>query len=250
MPRPSLDPVVCPSGRRRDLQTRNRSDPNPRRGLTLVELLVVMAMMVVLAGMLFPILARLRAQAHQTTCLSNLRQIAQSHLLYLQDWDEQFPYWYLAAPPRPQPFGPHLYWTEYLQPYLANATVFRDPSAHWQGATAGKLADYVLLTWGPGGRGTPEDPYYRWPGPPLSLADVRRPAETISVLDGWSTTGGSVSDGWDDSGWGNDRPLRHGRGTNASFLDGHVRWLPAGTLPGVQTDGRGFYWLRYGTADR
>jgi prepilin-type N-terminal cleavage/methylation domain-containing protein/prepilin-type processing-associated H-X9-DG protein len=222
----------------------------PWGGFTLVELLVVIALIVILAALLFPVLATVRERARQTTCLANLHQLAAAHLLYLQDWDERFPYWYVAAPPRPAPFGPHTYWTEYLQPYVRNGAIFQDPSARWSGSTNEKLADYVLLTWGPGGQGTPESPYYRWPGPPLSLTEVRRPSAMINLLDGWSTTGGAVSDGWGDTGWANDRPLRHGRGTSASFVDGHARWLPAGTLPQAETDGSGFYWLRYGTADR
>jgi prepilin-type processing-associated H-X9-DG protein len=215
-----------------------------------MEMLVVMAVIVLLAAFLCPVLAQMRERARQATCISQLKQLAEAHLLYLQDWNECLPYWYLPAPPRPAPFGPHVYWTEYLQPYLHNTAIFHDPSARWQGSTVGQLADYVLLTWGPGGRGTPEDPYYRWPGPPLSLTEVVRPAETIQLLDGWSTTGGAVSDGWGDAGWTEQHPLRHGRGTNAGFIDGHARWLLGGTLPRANTDGKGFYWLRYGTADR
>jgi prepilin-type N-terminal cleavage/methylation domain-containing protein/prepilin-type processing-associated H-X9-DG protein len=216
------------------------------RGFTLVELLVVIAVLTILAGLLLPVLAHVREQARQSTCLSNLRQIGHAHLLYLQDWDEQFSYWYLPGPPRPQPFGPHIYWTEFLQPYLHSKAVFRDPSARWNGPEAVRLADYVLVTWGPGGFGTPDAPYYQWPGPPLSLAQVARPAETFSLLDGWSSTGGATVDSWDSTGWTVDRPLRHGCGTNVSFVDGHARWLAAGQLGRADTDGRGVYWLHYG----
>jgi prepilin-type N-terminal cleavage/methylation domain-containing protein/prepilin-type processing-associated H-X9-DG protein len=252
---PAVSARALRSGRSRQAlplgrEGRPRTGVHRLHGFSLAELLVVIAVIAVLAALLLPVLVQAREQAQRSTCLSHLQQITRAHLLYLQDWDEKFPYWYVVAPPRPAPFGPHTYWTEYLQPYARNGGIFQDPSARWNGPANGKLADYALLTWGPGGRGTPEAPYFQWPGPPLSLTEVRRPSETINLLDGWSTTGGSVSDGWGDTGWANDRSLRHGRGTNASFVDGHARWLPAGTLPQVETDGSGFYWLRYGTADR
>jgi prepilin-type N-terminal cleavage/methylation domain-containing protein/prepilin-type processing-associated H-X9-DG protein len=232
------------------VRTLKMSNRKQRRGFTLVELLVVIAVIALLVALLLPVVAGTRDRARQITCLSHLQQLAVAHRLYVADWDDRLPYWYLPAPPRPAPFGPRCYWTEYLQPYLRSAASFHDPSARWPWPTAGKLADYVLLTWGPGGRGTREDPYYRWPGPPLTLLEVSRPAETIHLLDGWSTTGGSTSDGWDDTGWTDRRPLRHGRGTNAAFVDGHARWLPGSTLSRSNTDDNGFYWLRYGTADR
>jgi prepilin-type N-terminal cleavage/methylation domain-containing protein len=70
-------------------------------GFTLMELSVVIALIALLAGMLLPVLARAREQAHRTTCLSHLRQIGQAHLLYLQDWDDRFPGWYMPGPARP-----------------------------------------------------------------------------------------------------------------------------------------------------
>jgi prepilin-type N-terminal cleavage/methylation domain-containing protein/prepilin-type processing-associated H-X9-DG protein len=222
----------------------------PRRGFTLIELLVVIAVLAVLAGLLFPVLFRAREQARQSVCLAHLRQLGHAYFLYLQDWDEQLPYWYVTGPPRPRPFGPRVYWPEFFQPYVHDTSIFRDPSARWSGPEEVRLADYALVTWGPGGFGTPEDPYYRWPGPPLSLAQVARPSETVSLLDGWSTTGGATVDSWGSTGWTVDHPLRHGAGTNVSFVDGHARWLPAGQLGRTDVDRNGVYCLHYGSADR
>jgi prepilin-type N-terminal cleavage/methylation domain-containing protein len=161
-----------------------------RAGFTLVELLVVLAVIVVLAALLLPVLSEARAKARQTRCLSQMRQIAQAHLLYLQDWDEQFPGWWQGGPPRPAPFGPYRFWPELLQTYAPHPTLFHDPSATpaeptGQGAW---LADYALLTHGPGGSGDFWDPYWRWASPPLSLAQVLRPAETIALTEGYTTT--------------------------------------------------------------
>jgi prepilin-type N-terminal cleavage/methylation domain-containing protein/prepilin-type processing-associated H-X9-DG protein len=212
-----------------------------RRGFTLVELLVVIAVIAVLAGLLFPVLAHARERARQMTCLSNLRQIGTAHLLYLDDWDGQLPYWWQAGPPRPEPFGAYVYWPERLQPYLQSQDVFRDPSFSWwqPWPPEVKLADYALLTWGPGGSGTASDPFWCWPGPPLSLAQVRRPAEAVQLTDGYTTTsmtGGVVG--------------RHSGGANIGFLDGHAKWMTRAQAYVVTRNEQGSYWYPHVSANR
>ncbi|NUQ69611.1 MAG: DUF1559 domain-containing protein [Chthonomonadales bacterium] len=61
-------------------------------GFTLIELLVVIAIIAILAAILFPVFARAREQARKTVCLSNLKQIGLASLMYIQDYDEQFPW--------------------------------------------------------------------------------------------------------------------------------------------------------------
>ena len=54
-----------------------RQDPDhPRRGFTLVELLVVIAIIAVLIGMLLPAVQSARESARRSSCASNLRQLA------------------------------------------------------------------------------------------------------------------------------------------------------------------------------
>jgi prepilin-type processing-associated H-X9-DG protein len=205
-----------------------------------MELLVVVAVIAMLAAMLFPVLARAREQARRTTCLSNLRQIETAFQLYYQDWDERLTGWCQVSSPRPEPFGAYRFWPEYLQPYLRSEAVLRDPSAVWTEAPGEiRLADYALPTWGPGGRGTQANPYWRWAGPSLSLGHVRRPSETVHVTDGWTTPR-----------WTHARLRRHGAGVNVAFLDGHAAWLRSDEIARVHTDGAGYYWLRYISADR
>lgn len=210
-----------------------------RRAFTLVELLVVITMIALLAALLVPVFARARAEAQRAVCIAQVRQIGQAYLLYVQDWDEQLPDWFGAGPPRPSPFGPRRFWTELLQPYGCDARLFLDPSASWIPQQDERLADYVLMTSAPEGRGSIDDPYRRWPGPPLSMAAVARPAETVHLLDGWTTTG-----------WRLAPLLRHGAGVSAGFLDGHARRISLEELGRVDSDGDGSYWFRYASADR
>jgi prepilin-type processing-associated H-X9-DG protein/prepilin-type N-terminal cleavage/methylation domain-containing protein len=221
-------------------------------GFTLVELLVVLAVITLLAALLFPVLVQAREGGRRASCLSNLRQIGQAQLLYVQDWDERFPAWRQEVTtelptirPQPIPLEPSsvwVYWIELLQPYLCNTDVFIDRSACDPTDTrvGTKLADYALLTWGPGGIGTWQNPYYRWAGPSLTIGQIRRPSETFSVMDGYTAIRGTEA-------W---HLARHGKGMNVAFLDGHVRWLPPEEVSRVGTNGRGFYWWHYAAADR
>jgi prepilin-type N-terminal cleavage/methylation domain-containing protein/prepilin-type processing-associated H-X9-DG protein len=64
---------------------------NPRLGFTLVELLVVMAILTILAGMLLPALASAREKGRRTVCLNNLKQLGYQIRLYSSDNAERFP---------------------------------------------------------------------------------------------------------------------------------------------------------------
>jgi prepilin-type N-terminal cleavage/methylation domain-containing protein/prepilin-type processing-associated H-X9-DG protein len=61
------------------------------RGFTLVEVLVVMAVMTVLASILFPVFAAARRRSRSASCQANLRQIYMAFELYLQDYDDHYP---------------------------------------------------------------------------------------------------------------------------------------------------------------
>jgi prepilin-type N-terminal cleavage/methylation domain-containing protein/prepilin-type processing-associated H-X9-DG protein len=63
-----------------------------RRGLTIVELLVTIAIIAILVGMLSPALQMARESARRTSCANNLRQIALAMATY-DDAQKQLPGW-------------------------------------------------------------------------------------------------------------------------------------------------------------
>lgn len=64
----------------------------PKNAFTLIEMLVVIAIIAVLAALLFPVFARARSQSKKDVCLSNLRQLGQAVVMYAADYDEHIPY--------------------------------------------------------------------------------------------------------------------------------------------------------------
>ena len=118
--------------------SRTRTQQN---AFTLIELLVVIAIIAILAAILFPVFAQAREKARQISCVSNLKQLGTGLIMYVQDYDEQFP----------SPGGNNLTapWdtidsngvSPILDPYLKNrgtstAQVFNCPNNSYKPATA------------------------------------------------------------------------------------------------------------------
>ena len=67
----------------------------PRRArfaFSLVELLIAIAILALLAALLFPAYARARGQARAVACASNMRQAGMAFAMYAQDYDGLYPY--------------------------------------------------------------------------------------------------------------------------------------------------------------
>jgi len=97
-----------------------------RTGFTLIELLVVIAIIAILAAILFPVFAQAREKARQAGCLSNTRQIGTAVSMYVQDYDETFPFSDdFGNPPfkiKGSPIqGGYRYWGDEIFPYVKNS---------------------------------------------------------------------------------------------------------------------------------
>jgi prepilin-type N-terminal cleavage/methylation domain-containing protein/prepilin-type processing-associated H-X9-DG protein len=80
-----------------------------RTGFTLVELLVVIAVISLLAALLFPVFARAREKARQAACFSNMRQVTLAIFEYGDDNDGSCP---------PYGHGVVAFWPQYVAPYV------------------------------------------------------------------------------------------------------------------------------------
>lgn len=94
---------------------------NKKTGFTLIELLVVIAIIAILAAMLLPALSKAREKARETLCISNLKQLSQGLIMYLNDYDGylNLKYSQIASSPPDQ-----LWWHLLYPKYIGNKNVF------------------------------------------------------------------------------------------------------------------------------
>ena len=166
-----------------------------KKGFTLIELLVVIAIIAILAAILFPVFAQARAAARGASSQSNLKQLSLAVLMYVQDYDENYPlnqrWGPVGSPNFPLSFGTAYYsqWSYDIAPYLKNVQVFADPlqgtipqaSYFWPVYTN---YGYNYTALAPSGSLTDTNGYLI--DTPATLASVARPAELV-LLAGRST---------------------------------------------------------------
>ncbi|MBI2948401.1 MAG: prepilin-type N-terminal cleavage/methylation domain-containing protein [Verrucomicrobia bacterium] len=93
------------------LQWRDRKEvlkaPRSKRAFTLIELLIVIAIIAVLASLLLPALSQAKRSAYSVRCKSNLRQLATGLQLYVDD-HQVYPSWASTSMPpnQNQPTSP------------------------------------------------------------------------------------------------------------------------------------------------
>src|SRR5207247_9161302 len=91
---------------------------NSRHGFTLLELLIVMAVIAILATIAYPVFIGIEEKAKTTKDMNNLRQIGIATQLYLNDNDGAFPGSATVA------------WMGQLHPkYLAASNIFQSAFA-------------------------------------------------------------------------------------------------------------------------
>ena len=62
------------------------------QAFTLIELLVVLAIVVILASLLLPAIARAKSRGHRIACISNMRQVSLGFRLWSDDRDFRYPW--------------------------------------------------------------------------------------------------------------------------------------------------------------
>ncbi len=98
-----------------------------KKGFTLIEVLVVTAILAILAGLLFPVFALARNSAYSTACASNLRQLSAATSIYTLDYDDRM---VLVSyqPVGVQNSRTDRTWVQLLLPYVRDFRTFVCPS--------------------------------------------------------------------------------------------------------------------------
>jgi len=181
-----------------------------RKGFTLIELLVVIAIIAILAAILFPVFAKAREKARQTSCTSNLKQMATSALMYAQDYDEMMMCISLRNPATGTTYG---------FPRLVPGTDFNYYGSY-QGWYSWVLMVYPYVKNTQTGRTSYFDV-------PRSMATFKRPAESFMLAD--KQAGGGPQ--YVMSAQYYACTNRHNEGGVCAFVDGHVKWLKSTVGP-------------------
>lgn len=125
---------------------------NPKCAFTLIELLMVIAIIAILAALLFPALASGKAKAQRTVCMNNLRQINLGLHLYLDDQNNASPGNTNAAR------SPFVSWTDYR--LLINNYVGIKGASSPQDKVFACPADTFIYDMSRGGRGYVPQPMH------------------------------------------------------------------------------------------
>lgn len=206
---------------------------NRRSGFTLIELLVVIAIIAILAAILFPVFAKARAAARKITGTSNLKGIGTATMMYIQDYDEKYPYYNwgvescnesgnsggpLTLSGDVAGFGDYSAsaWYNSLQPYIKNLQLFQDPSdrRQWQ---PGYCINFPQSNFTPGTKSWQKSTYtsYAWAESDSGAAQAsfQNPASDLV----WSDYVGVLVDAWGRFNWTADLYMRRGLWNEANW---------------------------------
>ncbi len=98
------------------------------RAFTIIEMLVVIAIVAVLAAILVPLVSRARDRARLTQCLTNMRHISAALMTYTADHNETYPLARMRAADGCDPRMEHWTWKRAVQAYVKSNETFQCPS--------------------------------------------------------------------------------------------------------------------------
>ena len=189
---------------------------------------MVIAIIAVLAAILFPVFAQVREKARSTDCLSNLRQIGTAANMYFSDWEGRLYFHHAALE--------EITWAGRLAPYTKNqgiyvcrsdpATALVNPNTREVHRPSYLINAYFTHNFPPQSSEETEFPVNQYS---QDDARMKSPAETILFCESGITEQGHNQDDYDAwNGLHTVEPLfntlRHHGGTNYCFVDGHVAW--------------------------
>ena len=202
------------------------SSRKARAGYTLIEICTVLAVLLVLAALLFPVFGRVREKGRQKSCQSNLRQIYLGMVQYVADHDSRFPNFGMLEP---------------LMPYVKSYDLFYCPSTPLPpgtltpngGSDYSPIGSWIhALSYVPTSSGLPtpkllgiNEAGILEPSKMILIADdaiLERFREDVSLPRG-KACGITHMDGKPDT-IGTYSNL-HSGGLNAGFYDGHIKWI-------------------------
>ena len=208
---------------------------NRNKGFTLIEILIVVAIIAILAAILFPVFARARENGRRASCASNVKQISLGIMQYAQDYDEKLPLFQTSGFAIGTTNGTA--WSQQIQPYLNSMQIFQCPSEPNPSAAAGTngagYTDYGMATYCTIYNGCTSY------STGVALASFVSPSLSVMVFEmpnGAANNGYNGCTNWNCSGSANtpgklafagpgaDAQI-HLAGENVGFADGHVKWM-------------------------
>jgi prepilin-type processing-associated H-X9-DG protein/prepilin-type N-terminal cleavage/methylation domain-containing protein len=195
-----------------------------RRGLTFIEVVVVLGVIVILAAILFPLFARGGHDSPRASCLVNLKQVGLGFSQYIQDYDERFPPISISAVASSTQAGSNPYgWADALQTYIRGTAIYHCPTLKKQTdhTKKNRQNDAVLSYY--------TDYYYNTNLDRVLLEKVPNPAMLVLCGEGNDGTDGTdarynrnvIPQVWIDT--ENSPARRHLDTANYLFADGHVK---------------------------